>query len=259
MTVLRMEASSRRGRPRDPSRTTAAVSFGMPSMAPAVWTADLRRARRALPRGKVLIVSVVASPEAGESRKKIVADFCRLAEMAREAGAQVVEANLSCPNVATPEGFIFEDSSFSREVMKGMARAASGIPVIAKAGHFQDRRALRSFLRALDGPAAGVLLLNAPPRQVLDPGGQPAFGPSRKVCGVIGRRIASACLENVESAGDIVKRDRLELKILAGGGVLTVEDPRRYFEAGAHAVMMGGAPMYDPRLAIKMKRAHPEW
>ena len=43
------------------------------------------------------------------------------------------------------------------------------------------------------------------------------------------------------------------------GGVTGVEDPARFFDAGAHGVVMGGVPMLDPHLALRMKESHPEW
>ena len=40
-------------------------------------------------------------------------DFGDLAAMAREAGAQLVEANLSCPNVQSAEGELYHDAALS--------------------------------------------------------------------------------------------------------------------------------------------------
>jgi dihydroorotate dehydrogenase (NAD+) catalytic subunit len=83
-----------------------AISFGMPSRDPAVWREDVERARRGMGVGQVLVVlvvSVVASPEAGWGMEEVAHDFARCAEWARDAGAQAVEANLSCPNVCTKE------------------------------------------------------------------------------------------------------------------------------------------------------------
>jgi hypothetical protein len=67
---------------------TSTVSFGMPSRDPAVWMADVAQASAALAPRQVLVVSVVASPAAGDTADSIVADFGRLAAMAREAGAR---------------------------------------------------------------------------------------------------------------------------------------------------------------------------
>ena len=52
-----------------------AISFGMPSKDPEVWMADVAAARAAIGPGQALVVSVVASPEAGWTMDRIAADF----------------------------------------------------------------------------------------------------------------------------------------------------------------------------------------
>ena len=249
----------RRRRPRDTANITSAVSFGMPSKAPGVWQADVARARKALPAGQALVVSVVASPLPGDGPSKMVAQYGLLAELARDAGAQVVEANLSCPNVCTAEGNVFLDPDLSGQVARAMRRSAADLPITLKAGYFADPKRLGRFLRQVSGWVDGVVLVNGMSRRVVDPDGSPAFGPGREVVGVLGRGIHAACLANVRSAMRAIERDKLELRVLAVGGVLAEADVEDYRRAGAHAVLMGGGPMFDPGLAVRFKRAHPEW
>src|SRR6478735_7978230 len=52
-----------------------AISFGMPSMPPDIWRADIEATRCRLPKEKILSVSVVASPEADWSLDRIADDF----------------------------------------------------------------------------------------------------------------------------------------------------------------------------------------
>lgn len=248
-----------RRRPRDPAKVTGSVSFGMPSKAPEVWMADIGEARRVLGAGQVLVVSVVASPGPGDRAADMVSEFARLAGMAAEAGAQVVEANLSCPNVVTAEADIYLEPGLSRRVAGEIRQAVGGVPVTLKAGYFEDRDTLEKFLHAVDGLADGVVLVNAISRRIVNPDGTPAFGPGREVAGIIGRTIHDPCLRNVADAVEIVGRDQLSLRVLAVGGVMTEHDAAAYFDAGAYAVLMGGAPMFDPMLAVRMKAAHPEW
>nr|MCU0897044.1 hypothetical protein [Burkholderiales bacterium] len=116
----------------DPAAVTASVSFGMPSKDPEGWMPDVGRARKALKPGQVLVVSVVASPGAGDGERAMIGDFANLAAMAREAGAQVVEANLSCPNVCTAEGDIYLDAGLSGRIARAMRAAAGPVPVLLK-------------------------------------------------------------------------------------------------------------------------------
>ncbi len=243
----------------DPAAVTASVSFGMPSKDPDVWMPDVARARRALKAGQVLVVSVVASPGAGDGERAMVDDFANLAAMAREAGAQAVEANLSCPNVCTAEGDLYLDAPLSGRIARAMRAAAGAVPVLLKVGHVPDRRRLGALLRAVAGEAAGVVLVNGVSRRLERPDGTPAYGKGRETAGILGRAIHAPAVVCVASAADIVNKARLDLELIAVGGVASADDAADFFAAGAHAVMMGSAPMYDPLLAARIKRAHPEW
>ena len=53
------------------------MSFGMPSRPPEVWRADVEATRKRLPPGKVLSVSVVASPEPGWTEEQLAAIVTR--------------------------------------------------------------------------------------------------------------------------------------------------------------------------------------
>ena len=246
-------------RPTDPTEVTSAVSFGMPSKAPDVWTADVACARKRLRKGQALIVSVVASPAPGEGEKELIGDFARLAGMAREAGARVIEANLSCPNVCTSEGNVYLDPGLSRKVAHAMRKEGKDVPLTLKAGYYQDTLLLKEFLRAVADAADGVVMVNGVSCRVIDPDGSPAFGKGRETVGVLGRGINNSCLANVRSAVSFIEKEKLPIEILAVGGVSSSEDAAAYFNSGAYAVLMGSAPMFDPLLAVRMKREHPEW
>ncbi len=243
----------------DHREVTSSVSFGMPSKDPGVWSVDVERARKALAPGQVLIVSVVASPEPEHELEDMVSEFAELTRLAATAGAQVVEANLSCPNVRSAEGSIYLDPETSARVARAMREAAGDLPLTLKVGYFPNASVLRTFLTAVAPWVNGVVLVNGVSRRVVDADGNPAFGRGREVAGILGRSILEPCLATIRSARRFIAEDALELEAIAVGGVLTPEDAARYFEAGAHAVLMGGGPMFDPYLAVKMKTAHPEW
>ena len=247
------------GEPQALTATTSSVSFGMPSRAPDEWMPDVARARKALGDGQALIVSVVASPEPGADVTEMIGDYGALTAMAREAGAQLVEANLSCPNVCTAEGDVFLDAELSGKIAREMQRNAGGLPILLKLGYFADPSRLEAVLRAVDGTASGVVMVNGISRNIVDPDGSAAFGAGREKAGLLGRGIHAFSLDNVRKSLAVVDEHRLSLKIVAVGGVSTPEDAKDYFDAGAAAVMMGSAPMFDPALAIRIKQSHPEW
>lgn len=245
--------------PENPTQITSAVCFGMPSMAPQTWREDVQRARAALAPGKVLIVSVVATPFDGAAARDVADDFARCAAWAAEAGADVIEANLSCPNVCSQEGSVYMDAQLSRTITSAIRAAIEKKPLLLKIGHFADPAKLRTFLRFVNGLADGVTLVNAVSRPVLRRNGRPVFGEPFVKAGVIGRGIHNASVEGLRRAGEIIRAEGLKLALVGVGGVSCDEDARDFFDTGACAVLMGSSPMYIPDLAAELKSRHPEW
>jgi dihydroorotate dehydrogenase len=249
--------------PRRPARTrdvTSAVCFGMPCMAPEVWRADVRAARKQLRPGQLLIVSVVGTPARGGGAEALAEDFVRCARWARDAGAHIVEANFSCPNVSTPEGSVYQDCRFSRDLARGLRDALRSTPFFIKAGHFETRARLQAFQDAVAGLADGIVIVNGVSRRVVGQDGKPVF-PGHERVGILGRAIHDAAVANVKSSADLSRQAPPEKRLLtlAVGGVIGEEDAAGFFEAGAAAVLLGGGAALDPRLAVRMKAAHPEW
>jgi dihydroorotate dehydrogenase (NAD+) catalytic subunit len=245
--------------PDDPAQISSAVCFGMPSMAPHTWREDVRRAKTALRPGKILIVSVVATADDNATPRAVADDFAQCAEWAAEAGADVIEANFSCPNVCSKEGSIYTDAQLSRTIAGAIRKSIGAKPLLIKAGQFSDIARLRSFLKFINGIADGITMVNAVSRPVLHPNGRPVFGEPFVKAGVLGRGIHQACVDGVKRAADIIRETDLNLTVVGVGGVSTDQDVQDFFDAGAAAVLMGSSPMYMPDLAAEMKARHPEW
>lgn len=245
--------------PADPAQISSAVCFGMPSMAPHTWREDVRRAKAGLATGKVLIVSVVGTTADNGTAREMADDFAQCAGWAAEAGADVIEANLSCPNVCAKEGSIYMDTQMSRTIASSIRDVIGKKPLLLKAGQFEDAGKLRTFLKFVNGIADGITMVNAPSRPVLHRNGRPVFGELLGNAGVVGRGIHNASVEALKRAAEVISSDNLKLALVAVGGVSSDADVQRYFDAGAAAVLMGSAPMYMPNLAAEMKIRHPEW
>ena len=240
------------------SDVTSAVCFGMPSMAPEVWRADVSEARRALRRDQLLIVSVVGTPDDGGGIDSLAEDYVRCARWAADAGAHIVEANFSCPNVCSAEGSVYHDSTTSAQLASALREALPSTPILLKAGYFSTPSKLRSFYRAVAPSVDGVVLVNGMTRRVLRQDGSPAFGKLERA-GILGRAIHAEAVANVRQAVDIASEDGLELETMAVGGVLEPRDVHAFFETGARVVLTGGGAALDPSLARRCKREHPEW
>ena len=245
--------------PDAPDNVSSSVCFGMPSVAPEVWRPDIREARSKLRDGQILIVSVVATPSETPSRESITADFAQCAAWAVESGADVIEANLSCPNVCSAEGTIYHDPEFCRAVSTRIREAIGPKPLLLKTGLFADSDAMLRFLHAVADYADGVTLVNCMIRQVLHRNGRPAFGDQFVRAGVLGRAIHRPSVEAVREMCSTIRREQLPLQVAAVGGVSKDSDFADFFEAGAAAVLCGSSPMYLPDLAARMQLLHPEW
>ncbi len=244
--------------PADPRTATAGGSFGIPSVAPEVWKPDIAEARRALGAGQVLIVSVVGTARPGLSEADFVADYAALAAFVVAEGADLVEVNLSCPNVARREGEVYLDTKLSVEIARAAKAAAGGKPVLLKIGDIADRAQMATFLESVAGAADGVVMINAPSRRIVDGAGGPAFGAGRERAGVTGGAIKAIALRAVGDAAAHIRRRGLPLKVIGVGGVTSAADARAFLEAGACAVQSATAATWNPYLAAEIKAAAPE-
>jgi dihydroorotate dehydrogenase (NAD+) catalytic subunit len=245
--------TARADAPADRLGATAAGSIGMPSSAPEFWHADIRACRARLTEGQALIVSIVATVDPDTTEHALVAEFETLAHRVREAGAQAIEANLSCPNVARREGEVYRDPDLAGRIAAAVRRGAAGLPVLLKIGPVEHDGAMTALLRAVDGHADGVVMINAPSRRILDADGAPAFGAGREHAGVMGGQVHRIALDCVGRAVGIIARDRLDLKVIAVGGARSPARVRAFLDAGAYAVQAASAAAWDPYLALRVK------
>src|SRR5262245_9914560 len=125
-----------------------AVSFGMPSKSPEVWRADVEATRRALPGNKILSVSVVATPVDHWTVEEVAQDFARCAGWAVDSGADCVEANFSCPNVASADGQLYQSPESAGLVAARVRDAIGRTPLLIKIGHVTDESLARELGRS---------------------------------------------------------------------------------------------------------------
>ncbi len=240
-----------------PVAATAAGSIGMPSSAPEFWRRDIRNCRARLRAGQVLIVSVVGTADAGSSETDFIADFGALTAEARDAGAQVVELNFSCPNVGQRESQVYLDADMAGKIARAARNAAGSLPLLVKVGPIEQHEQMSGLLQGLSGVVDGVVMINAPRRMIVDKSGAPAFGADRPYAGMMGGATFDVAMKCVRSAVKIVQHDQLNLRVLAVGGVNTPEHISAFFDAGAYAVLAASACAWDPYLAIRAKHADP--
>lgn len=245
--------------PASPNEISSSVCFGMPSMDPGVWRKDVEEARRSLGPAQVLIVSIVGTPDESNSETSLARDFQDCAAWAVEAGAHVIEANFSCPNVCTAEGEIYNDPAFSKRLALKIREAIGATPLLLKIGAIPTAEKALVFLEHVAGIVDGVTLVNCLVSEVLRSDGTPVFGDKFRRAGVLGRMIHEPSVQLVRTVAELISEHKLPLSVAAVGGASTTDDIEDFFAAGAQAVLFGSSPMYLPNLAIAAKQKNPLW
>ena len=172
----------------DPAAVTWAASFGLPSAKPEVWRADVAKARARLPKSQLLVVSVIGTPAPGGDGEQLARDYAQAARWAAEAGADVVEAHLSCPTISAERPqMVFEDQALAAHVVEMVRRAVGARPVVAKLGAMRSPRALHDLATALARWVDGFALVNDLQRRLVKPDGTLALpGEGRELAGIAG-------------------------------------------------------------------------
>ena len=230
-----------------------AVSFGMPSMSPADWRADVERTRAALPAGKLLSVSVVGTVQPDWTIDDLADDYARCARWAVDSGADCIETNFSCPNVSTCDGQLFQQHDSAGIVAARVREAVGETPYIIKAGHVRDAATVGSLLDAVGPHVDALAMTNSVAATVQDENGELMFdGASRGICGDATR---SASITQTRLFADAIAIRRAPIEIIGVGGVSTAEHVRAYSSAGANPVHIPTAAMPAPSMAFPIPTA----
>lgn len=230
-------------------------SFGMPSRSRDYLEKDIPLSQSLLRPGQIMIVSVVGTPGQGD----FVEDFVSAALFAKECGAKIVEANFSCPNVATCEGDIAQNPDSVYEIASRLVNALGRTPLIIKVGTFKTKEQLEKTLyQAARAGVRAVSGINTISMKVVDSSGRPALGTNRPTSGVCGDPIRKEALRFIQSARQVIDRQKLGLKLLGCGGITKPEHFHEFLNAGADIAQCATGMMWDPYIADKYHRSQRE-
>jgi len=240
-------------RPLDPAAVTWAVSLGLPSAEPDQWRGDVMRAKAKLRPGQMLMVSVAGTPGAETDAEALADDYARCARWAAEAGADVIEVHLACPNAGGQRvEMLFENVPLATFVVDRVRRAVGHRPVTAKLGATRSPRALHELASRLAPRLDGFVLVDGLQRRVVKPDGAPAFpGPGREQAGVVGAALWETSHVQLEELIAWRKAGAWSKAILAMGGLTTVGRLRQALQAGADAALVATAALTDPLIAAR--------
>ena len=234
---------------------TVTNSFGVPSKGPGFWVDDLRKALSYQDKGQLLIMSVVGTIQKGFTEDDYFNDFAKVAKLAVDNGAKVIEVNLSCPNVAS-EGVLCYTKDSVIEICKRTKKAIGNVPLIAKLGFFskEQQENLKSTIIEASAYLSAVSVINTIAAPIVDiDGNQLLPGLNRLKAGVCGKGIKWAGLDMVERINKIRKENNLDIQIIGVGGVMDAIDFKDYLAKGADLVQSATAAMWNDNLANEVK------
>jgi dihydroorotate dehydrogenase (NAD+) catalytic subunit len=186
-----------------------------------------------LEAGIMPIVSLAA--EEWEDYRELVA------VTAEQNGVDVVEINLSCPNVDRGGMAVGSDIELVGMYIRHAREFLEDSVVLAKlTPNVSDISSLA--LAAQEAGADGITAINTVVGMDIDCSAEkPVF--SRVRAGLSGPAIMPIALEAVWRTSRAV-----DIPIFGSGGISSVDDARKFFMAGAAAVQVGTAIFYDPGL-----------
>lgn len=245
-------AVKRASAPTDISHLAVTNSFGMPSMCQEFLMEDIAAASAHLSKGQALVVSFVGTDATGED---FFQDFVHGALFCKHAGAKILEANFSCPNVTSKEGSLYTSAEAVFTLGKKIKTAIKTTPLIIKVGVFQNKEHMRAvFVAAAKAGIEAISGINTISMPVVDKAGAPALGPRRSTSGICGNPIRSAALEFIKMGREIIQEEKLNLILIGVGGITLPEHFEMFRQAGADFMQTATGMIWDPYLALRYHR-----
>ncbi|MEU2349947.1 dihydroorotate oxidase [Modestobacter sp. NPDC049651] len=240
--------------PGDPA-VTSTNSFGVPSPDPEVWVDDVAAAVRCLADDQLLLVSVLGEDDGdGPPQLQAIADdFARTARLAEEAGAPVVELNLSCPNTLDPgDGGVRPpiclDPELTAAIVTTTRRALSSSTGLVAKLSWLDEAQLSGLLPRIAPQLDGIAAINTVQCAVQRADGSPTF-PGRPLAGVSGRAVRELAVDFTGRLLRLREAGGYRFDVLAMGGVTDPASAAALLELGAAGVQSATGAFADPFLA----------
>lgn len=228
------------------STLTIANSIGNSSQELTTSLQNISDTRMILQPGQVLAASIYG---AENDQRSFYQDWVFLARKVVEAGAHIVEANVSCPNIGYRNALYLDPKTLGSLVQQ-LVDAINPIPLVIKVGIFPDKHLMEEIMITIARAGArGICGINTLSMQVLDEHNNPVFGEARRTCGVSGASIFNLALDWIQHAYAINKKHDLGLTIVGTGGITLPEQFDVFLYAGAAVAMSGTGTMWNPYLA----------
>ena len=180
---------------------------------------------RLAPLGVPLIASIFASS---------VEQFSQVAAVISQAQPDLIEVNISCPNVADEFGTPFAGSIESATAVTEKVKSSTQIPVCIKLAPNVPSIA-RIAIAVVKAGADAITAINTMPGMIIDArAGMPVL--SNRMGGISGSALKPVALRCVAEI-----RQAVEVPIIGTGGIMTGLDAAEMLMAGATMIGIGSA------------------
>ena len=170
------------------------------------------------------------------------ADYCEVVERLADCDVDLLEINISCPNVKEG-GIAFGQNPKSAEEITAAVKKCAKQPIIMKLS--PNVTDITEMARAVEaGGADAVSLINTLTGMKIDIH-KGAFAVANKTGGLSGPAIKPVAVRMVYQVANAIK-----LPIIGMGGIMNGEDAIEFMMAGATAVSVGTANFHNPRATM---------
>ena len=184
-------------------------------------------------------------------------DYALTAKWAVDSGADCIETNFSCPNVASCDGQLYQQPEDAGLIAERVRNAIGHTPLLIKIGHFREiannEELATALLSAIAPFVDGVATTNSIAATVADQSGQLLFDGQRR--GICGDAIRAESIRQTKTLCQIIHDRKLKISVVGIGGIQSAAHVESYINAGAESVQLATAAMLNPLVGIEIRRS----
>ncbi len=175
---------------------------------------------------------------------KSVEDYCAVVERLADEDIDMMEINISCPNVKEGGIAFGQNPKAAEEITKAVKKYAKQPVIMKLSPNVTD---ITEMARAVEaGGADAVSLINTLTGMKIDINRR-TFAVANKTAGVSGPIVKPIAVRMVYQVANAIK-----LPIIGMGGIASAEDALEFILAGATAVSVGTANFFNPSVTAEV-------
>lgn len=180
-----------------------------------------------------------------------VEDYCEVVERLAQEEVDLLEINISCPNVKEGGIAFGQDPKFVEHITQELKKRAKQPIIMKLSPNVTD---ITEMARAAEaGGADGLSLINTLTGMKIDVNRR-SFALANKTGGLSGPAIKPVAVRMVYQVANAVK-----LPIIGMGGIMNAEDALEFIMAGATAISVGTANFVNPYATVEIANGIKEY